>query len=129
MGQGTDNTVTSFAVFDGKLIIGGQFTLADGQPAFYWVRWGCPYTSGDVDDDGDIDLDDFAILSDCMTGPDILPLGSCNVCDLDRDSDVDVCDFAVFQQAFTGVLAGGSDRGIQRDPDERVRGSCGAVHR
>ena len=61
---------------------------------------------GDVDRDGDVDLDDFAIFQFCFTGPleseDPLPV-ECRFLDTDKDNDLDLQDFAVFQGAFTGA--------------------------
>ena len=60
---------------------------------------------GDVDRDGDVDLDDFAIFQFCFTGPletdDPLPV-ECRFLDSDKDHDLDLEDFADFQAAFTG---------------------------
>lgn len=55
---------------------------------------------GDLDDDGDVDIDDFALFPGCMNGPEVgYPL-DCNLADLDSDGDVDVIDFAEFQTGF-----------------------------
>ncbi len=54
----------------------------------------------DLDNDGDVDLDDFAILADCLTGPDVPTTPGCEAADLHADSDVDLADFATFQPAF-----------------------------
>ena len=59
--------------------------------------------SGDHDHDGDIDLDDYAELPGCMTGPNNGPIGwGCEAFDFDVDDDVDLLDFADFQVDFTG---------------------------
>lgn len=60
---------------------------------------------GDFDLDGDVNLDDFMIFTDCFAGPDLPPAGICPVgvdADLDGDNDVDLIDFALFQIAFDG---------------------------
>ena len=58
---------------------------------------------GDFDDDGDVDLEDFANWDDCMTGPDGGPYESgCEAFDTESDGDVDLRDFGGFQRAFTG---------------------------
>jgi len=60
---------------------------------------------GDLDGDGDVDVDDFAALADCLNGPDNSPAPACSPdtdADLDADGDVDVKDFATFTQHFTG---------------------------
>ena len=57
---------------------------------------------GDLDDDGDVDVEDFAIFTDCMNGPDDPYPLDCNAADLDTNGDVDIADFAVFQTLFGG---------------------------
>jgi hypothetical protein len=64
-----------------------------------------PATPGDVDEDGDVDLDDYLFppsFPTCMTGPAEVAGAECLVFDFDSDTDVDEVDFAVFQSAFTG---------------------------
>ena len=63
---------------------------------------------GDWDEDGDVDLDDFAEFPGCMSGPwaaegFVMPSQDClDVFDLDADADVDLKDFAGFQRRFGG---------------------------
>lgn len=71
----------------------------------YWNEDHWPYLEmtfdlpGDFDDDGDIDLDDFAHWEDCMTGPDNGPCDDqCSAFDFDDDTDVDMKDFAALQE-------------------------------
>jgi photosystem II stability/assembly factor-like uncharacterized protein len=58
---------------------------------------------GDMDNDGDVDLTDYAVLPDCEAGPegeaslDCIQTGA----DLDADGDVDLKDFSLFQNVFT----------------------------
>lgn len=60
----------------------------------------------DFDDDGDIDVADFAVFANCLSGPDetTVPDGCTpeqfEDADLDNDSDVDLRDAAVFQRLF-----------------------------
>ncbi|UCF33022.1 MAG: hypothetical protein JSV78_11890 [Phycisphaerales bacterium] len=64
---------------------------------------GCPRDKGDLDVDGDIDVDDFSLWEECTTGPDGGPrTPGCIVYDFEYDGDVDLMDFAAFQLAFTG---------------------------
>lgn len=61
--------------------------------------------AADFDCDGDVDLVDFALFSQCFSGADNPPAGTCPPgvdADLDDDDDVDLADFAIFAQQFTG---------------------------
>ena len=61
---------------------------------------------GDMDADGDVDSDDYALWSPCMAGPDITTTpGNCDpdqfeCADVDYDGDVDLRDFATLQRSF-----------------------------
>jgi len=57
---------------------------------------------GDLDGDGDVDLDDFALLVTPMNGPN-QPPGNAQG-DLDGDNDCDLDDYAIFAANFTGSL-------------------------
>jgi len=63
----------------------------------------CP---GDLDEDGDVDLDDYAVFAACMNGPDNpTPPPGCEAkdfaaADIGDDNDVDLADFEVFQKQF-----------------------------
>jgi len=58
---------------------------------------------GDLDDDGDVDLDDYAAFFQCLTGPDGGPvIFDCLRGDFDGDDDIDLLDFAAFQAVFDG---------------------------
>lgn len=63
---------------------------------------------GDFDDDGDVDLDDYAFLADCLAGPNTSPTptiatsGDClDAFDFDSDTDVDLSDAGAFQTFFS----------------------------
>ena len=62
-----------------------------------WVR-------GDVDLDGDTDLDDFALFVDCFIGPERVfnqQQEECLITNrLDDDGDLDIRDFALFTIEF-----------------------------
>lgn len=58
---------------------------------------------GDTENDGDIDLDDFALLVECLLGPGTaVPPSPCRVLDFDQDGNVDQWDAGQFQAAFEG---------------------------
>ncbi len=61
-----------------------------------------PPAPGDADEDGDVDLVDYASFESCMSGPDTTPGSGCDVFDFDQDVDVDLEDFERFQNYFTG---------------------------
>jgi len=60
----------------------------------FWVGDTPDYSkAGDLDGDGDIDFEDFAIFADdwgCLASPD------CGAADIDGDGDVDLDDFEKF---------------------------------
>ncbi|MCK4343313.1 MAG: hypothetical protein KAY37_16485 [Phycisphaerae bacterium] len=60
------------------------------------------YRTGDLDYDGDVDLDDFNTFAGCLAGPDNAYPPECDGADLNRDGDIDLADFATFQRGFTG---------------------------
>ena len=62
----------------------------------------CVAQVGDIDADCDVDLHDFELFAECMTGPDVAPPTACDAADIDDDGDVDTADFAEFQRNFTG---------------------------
>jgi len=59
---------------------------------------------GDLDQDGDVDEDDFGLFADCYTGPGENVAGGCEEADLDDDGDADLIDFATLQMNYTGSL-------------------------
>jgi hypothetical protein len=70
-----------------------EATYSDAIDVGAWCR-------GDLDWDGDVDADDFAVLANCFAGPDAGPVGDPFViaaADRDEDGDVDLHDFAGFQ--------------------------------
>jgi hypothetical protein len=59
---------------------------------------------GDMDNDGDVDLFDYAAFQTCVTGIDGGPASQeCAPGDFDFDDDIDLIDFAGFQAAFTDL--------------------------
>ena len=57
---------------------------------------------GDIDGDEDVNMDDFDLLADCLTGPAAEILPGCHAADLDKNARVDLRDFAKLQAAFAG---------------------------
>ena len=55
---------------------------------------------GDCDEDGDIDLDDYACFNGCFMGPNAGLLPGCETADMDGDGDVDLTDFGAFQAVY-----------------------------
>ncbi len=55
---------------------------------------------GDLDLDGDTDLDDFAIFAVCLSGSGQPVADGCEATDQDGDGDADLADFAPFQVTF-----------------------------
>jgi hypothetical protein len=58
----------------------------------------------DVDEDGDVDLDDYADFASCLTGPGAGVAPACrDLHDADGDGDVDLIDFGLFQLASSST--------------------------
>jgi hypothetical protein len=55
---------------------------------------------GDIDGDGDVDLDDHARFHECISGPSGGVRVLCAPADLDRDGDVDLSDYRFLQPAL-----------------------------
>ena len=81
----------------GMLAIVLQF--ADGTEGVFRIS---PPLFADGDQDGDVDLADWSLMSSCLTGPDGGLAPDCDVFDLDADGDVDLEDHRFFQQLFQG---------------------------
>jgi len=65
----------------------------------------CP---GDLDTDGDVDMNDYTVFAACMAGPGVsTPPGGCTPtafgrADLENDADVDLMDFVLFEELLAG---------------------------
>jgi hypothetical protein len=63
---------------------------------------------GDLNEDGNVDLDDYATIAACLSGPDVAtPPPGCSAedfdaADIDFDGDVDAEDFLALAVRFTG---------------------------
>ena len=62
-----------------------------------------PMAFPDLDCDSDVDHDDFLILDQCWTGPNVgPPADGCERADFDQDGDVDQEDFGLWQRCVSG---------------------------
>jgi len=99
--SGLNDWVSAFAVFDDgsgpALYAGGGFTTADGVPSSYIAKWGGCACAGDVDVDGDIDVDDLTALLSNFGTP---SAATRRDGDLDGDGDVDLSDLTVLLAYF-----------------------------
>lgn len=89
---GVDGPISGIE-FDDVCLLGGGEAISDEVP-------------GDVDEDGDVDLDDAALFLNCLSGPgNPMPPDGCVAGvfadgDLDADGDIDLADCAVFLVLF-----------------------------
>ncbi|NOX57823.1 MAG: hypothetical protein GXP29_03070 [Planctomycetes bacterium] len=58
--------------------------------------------TGDCDADGDVDLDDYANMYNCLLGPSGGMTGGCECSDFNNNGEIDLRDFAGMQVNFTG---------------------------
>jgi hypothetical protein len=59
--------------------------------------------SGDMDEDGDVDLADYGSFLSCYNGPGNPPgQAGCEAADFDEDGDVDLTDYGVFLGCYNG---------------------------
>jgi len=98
---GPNQQVNALAAFDDgsgpALYAGGWFTAADGVPSSYIAKWGGCACAGDVDVDGDIDVDDLTTLLSSFGTP---SAATRRTGDLDGDGDVDLSDLTVLLAYF-----------------------------
>lgn len=79
----------------GGYVIAQDTNLNTARASFAWP--------GDYDQDGDVDLADFAVFQLCFNGPTRpYPYTGCVASDYDVDGDVDLGDFSVFLSCFNG---------------------------
>jgi hypothetical protein len=60
-----------------------------------------PSSPGDMDQNGRVDLNDFATFAVCFTGSGLPAAPGCAIGDLDGDGDLDLDDFNIFASNFT----------------------------
>lgn len=89
----------------GYVYLGGDFVDIAGSSGHGYIaavrRLGL--SPADLNADGDVDIEDFDLLADCLSGPDVVPTPACTCSDQDGDTDTDLGDFAAFQQTFVGA--------------------------
>ncbi|MCP4246402.1 MAG: hypothetical protein GY778_05065 [bacterium] len=98
-----DSALGSEASLEGnKLVFRARFD--DGSEGILQARY--PSPPGDVDDDGDVDLKDAAVLAACFGGsfqPPAAP--DCDAADFNGDTDVDLGDFKAWHDCAGGPVA------------------------
>ncbi|MBI4578994.1 MAG: hypothetical protein HY718_04785 [Planctomycetes bacterium] len=85
----------------------GTITVADpnatNSPQTIAVALTVKSHPGDLDDDNDVDLEDWGYFQMCYTGPGIAqPESACQGALLDGDTDVDLADAEIFVQCLSG---------------------------
>lgn len=118
LGSGLEDNVRAMLAVDSTppnlggpgIYVGGSRTPS-GLPTYgRLARWSCGFAPvpGDLDDDLDVDYNDFLLFYPCLAGPDIFtPPGGCtgdrfSKADLQPDGDVDLRDFRLFMTLITG---------------------------
>ncbi len=93
---------SSIAIDNGVVAVGATgFSTSSYAGAVYVFGAGAP-VPGDINGDGGVDFDDYAIFRGCLAGPGSSMPGGCEATNLDGDGDTDLADFAVLQEAFGG---------------------------
>jgi hypothetical protein len=92
-GGGGDSHPNEFAVTRSTEV----FATSPGN--FFDSAWGV-FSRGDATGDGSVDLADYAVLPDCLTGPGAGPPPANCTFDLEPDGDVDLADVARLSNAF-----------------------------
>jgi len=100
----------------GSLLNVGQTAIGSARSATHGMKGGVipviislssPQSRGDLDGDGDVDLDDEAVFAACLNGPNVTsPPNGCtqeqfDLADLHVDRDVDLRDFQFFLDAIS----------------------------
>jgi hypothetical protein len=89
----------ALAVDDGVALVGAPRDDVNGPEsgaAYVFELERC----GDINEDGMINLSDYARFHECMTGPNAPVRLPCESADLDRDTDADLHDYALLSAAI-----------------------------
>lgn len=102
-----DLAIYDLAVFDegsGQgLFFGGDIRRTGNTVSSNIAKWHSSSLPGELDCDGDLDLDDYFGFAPCLTGPGRTASPACEPTDYDRDGDVDLDDYRNFSRLFTGT--------------------------
>ncbi|HNQ23963.1 MAG TPA: hypothetical protein PKK06_12805 [Phycisphaerae bacterium] len=115
--------VENDGIYLGDLVLPGDLDDdGDVDTDDYIVLAGClagPLEIGpaDFDDDADVDWDDLAAWLGCFHGPGVVATGPCSAKDLDGDTDVDLRDYARFVAFY------------ERSPEEPLPAECRVADR
>jgi hypothetical protein len=101
----------AFDYYDLVVAVAGKLAQTGGlfyAEEHFYLRVTPLIRPGDIDEDGDVDLNDFATFALCFHGSAVTtPPAGCtqgqfDLCDVDDDADVDLADYATFALNFTG---------------------------
>jgi hypothetical protein len=95
-GPGTYSYISSLAVHQDQLIVGGPFWMAGGNVSSQWARYGCPPPPpclADCDENAQLNIDDFICFQTNFV------LGE-PAADCDANAQLNIDDFICFQTFF-----------------------------
>jgi hypothetical protein len=103
---GPSQSVAVSGVYSNTIDLNPGCGLQEHSPATssdrFVVKLVCPEPTGDTNDDGLIDLIDFAAIQRCFSGPAPTTCGDgCESLDLDADDDIDLDDYLIFDATET----------------------------
>lgn len=106
---------SGFAMLNSSFLSSSSLQLRSGYRIWPWSPMGqynffgfrvarlCLHVQADLDEDGDVDVDDLDHFLTCVSGPGIPQIvPACINARLDSDSDVDQSDFGLLQRCYSG---------------------------